>query len=70
MDNVRPLRRVRAGVWKSRDGEWLFMRHESDPHPRRWFVYGPGETGEWPINEGHGHTTLWQVVRFIESLED
>ena len=50
------LRRRGYGAYETRDGKFIFLRHESDPHPRRWFVFEPDD--EYPLNAGEGHTTL------------
>jgi hypothetical protein len=62
---IRPLRRVRPGVWRSRDERWTFLRHQSDPHPQRWYAYEGDD--DYPANDGSGHTTLRAVVRWVES---
>ena len=36
---IRPLIRVEAGTWKSRDGYWTFRAAENHGHPRPWFAY-------------------------------
>jgi hypothetical protein len=64
MGSIRPLRRVNAGTWRSRDGRWTFMRHLSDPSPQRWFAYRDDD--ESPSNDGLGHTTLRAVVAWLE----
>lgn len=64
-DRIRPLRRVGRGVWRSRDENWTFMRHESDPSPKRWFVY-EGDDRD-PANEGSGIITLADAVRWVEA---
>ena len=66
-ENLRPLRRVNAGCWRSRDGRWTFMRHHSDPHPQRWFAYEGDDS--YPANDGLGHTTLTEVVE-LAARED
>jgi hypothetical protein len=33
---IFPLRRGTPGNWMSRDNRWAFMRHESDPSPKRF----------------------------------
>lgn len=66
---TKPLRKIKHGVWESRDGEFLFVRHESDPNPKRWFVYDKvdGERSELPINEGSGITSLAAAVAWVEA---
>lgn len=61
---IRPLRRVDIGVWRSRDRRWAFHRHESDPHPRRWYAYL--DDCDDPQNDGMGHVTLRQVADWAE----
>jgi len=75
---VRPLHRVIVGVWESNDRRFEFCRHESDPHPRRWFIFEkdawivderPGASKEpylEPWNEGEGHITLRECVDWLE----
>lgn len=64
---IRPLRRIQTGIWESRDGKWVFMRHESDPTPKRWFAYY-GDDAD-PANEGSGHVTLAEVVSWAETRD-
>ena len=61
---IRPLRRVSWGVWRSRDGRWTFLRHNGDPHPQRWFAYLDDD--EDPSNDGEGHVTLRDAARWAE----
>jgi hypothetical protein len=65
-EQIRPLRRVNEGCWRSRDGRWTFMRHWSDPQPGRWFAFF-GDRRE-PANEGEGHTRLQDVADWAEAL--
>lgn len=69
---MRPLRRGKEpGVWHSRDGVWTFLRHWGDPAPQRWFAYvnDGDEQGDWPSNDGIGHTTLREVVEWADGPE-
>lgn len=59
VDPIRPLRRA-GGGWRSHDGHWTFLRHHSDPPPKRWFAYWKDE-GD-PANAGEGHTTLRDAI--------
>lgn len=61
---IRPLRRVNAGAWRSRDGRWTFLRHWSDPHPQRWFAYLGDD--DYPANDGSGHVSLRAVAAWAE----
>jgi hypothetical protein len=61
--SVRPLRLYASGIWDSHDGLWGFRRHESDPHPKRWFVYY-GDDDE-PVFIA-GHPSLSEAVEHIE----
>lgn len=73
---IRPLRRTGTpGVWLSRDGRYSFYRHESDPQPKRWFIYDESRASEKlsirrmgvePINEGSGITSLRDAVAWAE----
>lgn len=36
---VHPIHCFRSGHWVSYDHRFTFLRHESDPHPKRWFAY-------------------------------
>lgn len=65
--SIRPLVRGTAGVWKSRDGRWTFLRHFGDPHPQRWFAYL--DDLEHPTNVGEGHTRLTDVVEWAEGVD-
>lgn len=58
-----PLHRVRAGVYTTWNGTYTIMRHESDPSPKRWFVYQGSD--EEPMNMGSGHTTLAAVTEWL-----
>ena len=66
-NEIRPLVRVRAGIWKSRDKRWTFMRHWTDPHPQRWFAYIDGD--KEPENTGLGHSTLAEVAQWAETAD-
>jgi hypothetical protein len=63
---VRPLVKIDSdgAVYRSADGRWTFMRHESDPRPKRWFAYL--DDTEFPANSGEGHTTLREVGQWAE----
>jgi hypothetical protein len=61
---IRPLAHVGPGAWRSRDARWTFLRHQSDPHPQRWFAYVDDD--EEPANEGAGHVTLRAVADWAE----
>lgn len=78
---IRPLKRILAGVYRTRDGKIEICRHEGDPHPRRWFAFDveevdaphprsggglPDDNGAAGLNEGMGHTTLDEVVDWLE----
>lgn len=65
---ILPLRRLGYGVWGSRCGRWTFMRHQSDPHPQRWYAYE--EDDDSPSNDGLGHTSLWEVVEWAVAERD
>ncbi len=77
--SLRPLHRVIPGVWESNDRRFRFCRHESDPHPRRWFIFDNTEekiidsragaskipyTEPW--NPGMGHITLGECLDWLE----
>lgn len=62
---VRPLVRLDSdGAYRSADGRWTFLRHETDPRPKRWFAYLDGQ--EFPANHGEGHTSLREVGQWAE----
>lgn len=61
---IRPLRLLSSGAWRSRDGRWTFLRHETDPNPKRWFAYL--DESDWPSNPGDGHHTLKQAADWAE----
>lgn len=58
------LKRIRPGVWRSTDGRWTFCRQESDPYPKRWFVFERDDPD--PRNSGQGHVTLALAVAFAD----
>lgn len=60
---IRPLHCVRPGIHRSADGAWEFVRHESDPHPKRWFIYRTG--GVEPI-WFDGSASLGEAVARVE----
>lgn len=66
-----PLRRIGPGRWQSRDGHWTFLRHESDPSPKRWYAYEADD--EHPFWDGTGDVTLAavleRVVKFEQEIE-
>lgn len=79
---IRPLRRVNAGVYRTRDSKVEICRHQGDSQPQRWFAYEveqveephprssgglPDNNGAAPINDGEGHTSLAEVVDFLEA---
>lgn len=59
---ILPLRRLSNGVWRSRDGRWTFLRHQSDPRPQRWLAY-EGDN-DLPANEGMGHVSLHDAAEW------
>jgi hypothetical protein len=66
---IRPLIKIRDGQWKSRDERWEFIRHESDPQPKRWFVFDTTDhdpEGDFPENEGSGVITLRDAIKWVE----
>lgn len=65
---MRPLRCDGAGVWRSRDGRWTFLRHFGDPHPQRWFAYLGDD--EQPLNPGEGHTRLSDAVDWATTRQE
>jgi hypothetical protein len=64
---MRPLVRVQSGHWRSRDGRWNFLRHDSDPHPQRWFAYLGSD--DYPANEGSGDVSLRAAVMSAAAQE-
>lgn len=64
LTQIRPLRRMNPGAWKSRDGRWAFLRHESDPDPKRWYAFLDDD--DWPSNEGCGHVRLQDVADWAQ----
>lgn len=61
---IRPLRRVRHGVWRSRDERWTFCRHEGDNCLNRWMAYLDGEPE--PVNIGYEPDRLNDLVEWAE----
>lgn len=53
---IRPLKHQSDGAYRSADGRWTFLRHETAPSPKRWFAYL--DDTEFPANPGEGHSTL------------
>lgn len=51
-----------GGMWQSADGHFTFMRHESDPVPKRWFIYEDDERDPVFLS---GHTSLGDAVYAI-----
>lgn len=69
MPEIRPLRRVGDGVWRSRNERWTFLRHNSDPHPQRWFAYldeDPEPCMEATLSL---REAVWEVERFGDAQE-
>lgn len=57
---IRPVTRLDSdGAYRSADGRWTFLRHETDPRPKRWFAYL--DDTDFPANSGDGHTSLREV---------
>jgi hypothetical protein len=61
---LRPLHCKAPGIWIAHDASWTFVRHDSDPKPKRWFAY-EGDDQE-PANVGQGHITLAEAVEWAE----
>lgn len=61
-ESIRPLRRLAAGHWQSRDGAYTFGRMDAD---RLWYVWeGPAE-GDWP-SLGQRFATLRDAVDAVQ----
>jgi hypothetical protein len=60
--NTYPLRRLRPGAWRSRDGHWTFLCQHNDPQPYRWFAYLDDDDD--PANAEQGHMRLRDAVRW------
>jgi hypothetical protein len=63
-ERLRPLKRIRQGVYRSKCGKWTFKRHYGDPRPQRWMAYIGNAVD--PANEGDAVTSLWEVVAWAE----
>lgn len=60
---IRPLRRVNAGAWRSRDKRWTLLRHQGDPHPQRWYAYLDDDRDSFYFE---GARSQRELVRWLE----
>lgn len=68
--SIRPLRRIRAGEWESRDGRFTFLSGRSagaaGANYGAWHIYEKGVNEAW----GDREPTLGEAVQAVQSAID